>query len=531
MLRRAIGYVLVIVGVLLIILSWIKSYPVSVQPNGYLFGSIYFSYWIGLSAGNAGLFLVASSSRRSIERFSCAVTFFVLAFSLRFFYSFVSGPDSDYFRGLIEYFLSTGSLLAQQQTYYQWPNLFILGAMTSEVLGLDGHAISVVLFLVWSVSFAGLLFFYQKPKDSVADFLFIASYVIVPYAWLNWQFAAQTLALLLFVACVDVLTKGDRTNLALGLILYISLVLAHPFFALFLVAATIPLILRDRRQVTLLFTFALIFVFYFVFETTLLVANVGQTLSSILLFHQYSIAAGYILTTPFSPVDAAAQIVSRALVLSLGGLLGILLLWVIHERKVRAIDLGIIFSGAVDLVAGAVLPYIGPRAFQVIMMPVANVLRESALRKRVWQAIQVFMLLVLILFPVALIHLQYADTNYMSLNEQRAAELILLPSYGTNSGENLTTVTRTIVDQYLGAKTPNAPHFMPERYGTAIVTDSSQIHFILDSPELGIALVTYGGYSPADLGRLHAVESAMSTIYSDGRVTVYWNEYQQNGTV
>lgn len=518
--RKGLGYGLAVTGASLIVVAWFRSYPVSIEnPGNYLFNSISPLYWIGLSLFNGSLLLIASNTRSRFERYCCGLAFFAFAFSIRFFFVHITGPDSDYFRGLGENFMANRTLEPRQHEYYQWPSLFTLSAIVSEVLHLDINAISFVLFLTWTVCFTGLLFFFQKPADDVRDFLSIAAYVIVPYAFLNWQFAAQTFGLVLFFLCVQLMTRRQIAYLSSSIVVYVALVLTHGFLALFLVIGTLILTVWSRRYFLSFVSFALLYGLYVVFRADILFLGLLRSLVSLQFLREYLLTLSYTLAEPVPGLDALGQLVSRAITVSLGGILAVLTLRSIMSRKIRGLDLSLILTGLVDLAAGLVVPFIGPRAFQIVMVPMSNMLKTSRLKHLRQPALAYFFLL-LVLFPFSLIHLYYTDTHYMTLREQTAADVIIIPLYNADSKTDAGTLVRALVEYYLLSKSTTGVQFFDETRGRQIFADVDRSRLVFMSPELEVTLANRLALSESEIARLRSVGvgSGFSRIYSDGHV-------------
>jgi hypothetical protein len=520
---RQWGYFLINIGLLLVAVAWINSYPLTVESStSHLFDSIYPSFWLGLSMANLGLFLVASRSRSRAERLACAFAFFVLAYSIRYFSTFLGGVDSDYFRGLTENYAASGVLLPQQHEYYQWPLLFILDVSTARILGLSVQLASEVLFFAWNFLLAAGLFSYSNGGDDVTDFLSATAYGISSYTFLVWQYSAQTFALVLLLWCVSLMLRNGASYRVISTLFYVALVFTHAFFAVFLVVATWIRTLMKPKSFHLAIIFTLVYATYVAFQAAIL----GQELVNLAytsLFFEYSLKVARTFGPgPVSPLDALAQTVSRLVSISAWGLLASLSIWCLVLKKLRAMDVSLGVSGAVYAIAGAIVPVLGIRAAQVIAIPTTHAVRVSADRSRARKALLSYFLLALVVFPVGMIHLFYNDTNYMTVREQDAIDRIFVAISESRKETSFEMIARSLVCGYINSRTNTYVYCISEDSPPQYLERANQVRFVFFSPEMEKDFLT-AGVSEKRLLTLEARSVMFSRIYSNGHVDVLVN--------
>ncbi len=518
--RRQVGYVLLALGLLLIIFSWTKSYPLRLESrDSFLFDFIHPSFWIGLSIANAALFLIASASKSSWERLACAFTFLILSFSMAYFFTFLGGPDSNTFRGLTENVVANGALSPELHFYHEWPLLFILGATVSEVLGVSVNLASLMLFFIWTFLLASGLFFYTKTKSDITDFMAVIAYGISIYPFIVWQYSAQTFALSLFAISIGLVSKKGLPYTIVTTLIFVAMVFAHPFFAVFLILATFLMAIRNRKRMFLAIIFSLLYSLNLVFQGVFLVHQI-QSVLYLELFGQYLAVTLASLGGAASQLDALAQTVSRSVTLSMWAVLGIFTFLALLSRRLRVLDISVGVSGLVYAVIGAFLSILGERAIQIAFFPTSHSLRAFSLKSRQQRVLGAYFLLAMIIFPIGLVHYFYNDTSYMTFGEQHAAATIYLPlsqARGTDLG-----LIRLIVRGYLDSKLDKYVDYVSEWDVHGSLFSVSHFRFVFISPEFEHAL-QLRGLSENELLGLERSTVHFSRIYSNGYATVLMN--------
>jgi len=510
--RSRVGYVLLLVSLLLISVAWFRSFPLSVESRAsYLYDSTNPCYWIGLSITNVALFLIASNSKRRWERFACGFAFFISTYSMTYFFTFGFGPDWNFFRGLTENFAANGVW----HLYHQWPMLFVLGTITSRVLGMTVGTACRILFFAWNLAFVGALFLYSSQESPVMDFLAVVAYTVAVNPYMVWQFSAQTFALTLLVICVVFLSgKGVSFRIA-ALIVYSALVLSHAFLAVFLLLAIgFMAVAKDRRYFTVAVLFGLIYVLNTIRGATTLIPMALDQYAQI--YREYLLQANLVQAEPVSWLDALGRTVSLLTTISMWALLGFATLSCWIHRRLRLIDISIVLSALVYAIVGV----IGWRAIQILFIPTNHALRSMILKGSVRKLLLAFFLSALVVFPVVLIHRSYNVTVYVTLREQHAADTIFIATAQNGGETGYTMMVRNRVYQYLDSKSNTNTRYIDEYAAPRLLKGTSWFHFIFMDPELEKDLLNIGMLSNGELSQIEANTELFSRIYSNGHVTV-----------
>jgi hypothetical protein len=520
--QERLGYILLAIAAGLIIIAWLNSSPLSLRtPDSYLYNSIYPTFWIGLSLASISLFLIARYTRSSWEQLACGVVFVLLMYSVHFFFTFTAGPDANTFRGLTENYISTGTLLPQEHDYYQWPSLFVLGAVVAELMRVSANTASGILFAAWSLVLAGGLFLYTTRRNNIEDFLSIAVYIIALYPFLNWQYSAQTFALALFTICTILITRNDRGSRVLTILIFITLVSSHAFFAIFLLVAMFILALSSRGYIRMTIILSAYYVSYVIFQSALFFRGAVGAIGGALL-EEYSSVLATTLAPPASSLDTFTQLISRTVTISVWILLGTITLHLLLHRKLRKLDISLGGSGLVGTIIGTALPVLGSRALQVAAFPAAYVIRAFTPSSRLQKALLTYFVLILVLFPLGFVHYYYDDTNYLTMREQHAINTVLVAGSEHGSLSDARVLTRNIVATYANAKTINYTNYITQ-HDPELLASASWFNYVFVSPELWHDLNKYAGQTPAQLNNLEGGTIYFSRVYSNGYVVVLFN--------
>jgi hypothetical protein len=517
--RRPLGYVLVGMAGLLLCVAWFRSFPLSVESRtSYLYDSIDPSFWVGLAIGNVGLFLVASKSTSRWERFFCAFTFLILAYSIKYYFAFLEGPDEPMFRGLTEN-LATGQIPPiGQHDYYQWPVLMVLTRITSDVIAVGLPDVERILFFVWTFVFAAGLFTYSNQRDDLTNFLTVVAYTVSAYAYLNWQFAAWTFGSVLLLVCVNVMARTKASFRIVALIVFTALVFSHSFLPLFLVLAVSFMAIKERRYVAPALLFGSLFGVYLFFRATILFAGLPDYVTAIFFLGEYLPMAAETLTAPLSAIDSFAQIISRSVTLSMWTLLAFSTLSSFVLRRLRTLDISVGLSGLIYGIMGSVVKILGYRSLQIVLLPTLQALGCVAAVARTRKILLAYFLLVLAVFPLGMLHIFYNDSYYMTFRDQDAADFVITKMCQAGEG-GFTMMVRSLVYGYLSSKPCAQARYAVEKDATQLV----RLQFIFMSPELEKGWVARAGLAENQVLELEASAMRFSRIYSNGHVTILQN--------
>ena len=148
------------------------------------------------------MFLMAFTTKSNFLKWILSVGIVLTFFSLSYFYSMMPTPDSQFFRGLAEYFIQTKNLSASQlnHSYYQWPAYFILADIVTSISGLSVASYEFLLYALIGVLLTTTLFVYASKKLHIFGLIAVAAFFISLISFIDYQAAPFSLALgLLFL--------------------------------------------------------------------------------------------------------------------------------------------------------------------------------------------------------------------------------------------------------------------------------------------------------------------------------------------
>jgi hypothetical protein len=246
-----------IVGVILLFVSWWLNYPVSIEsPYDFAFNHFSFLYWLGLVILFASFFVVGVETKSNTLRWVVTIGTVLLVFSQAYFSYMVPGSDANQFRGLTEYFISTGNLnsLQPNHEYYQWPLYFILCKIAVLVPGLDLRLLEFVLYGLMSFLVTSFLYLHISRVRANAYIAVMAFFITLSY-FFNFQWATPfslSLCLILILFHLDGLS-GKREVILTMLFVFASLTFVHVFTPVLFIAYCLVMYLvrRDKKHLVL----------------------------------------------------------------------------------------------------------------------------------------------------------------------------------------------------------------------------------------------------------------------------------------
>ena len=405
-------------GLILLFYSWYTSYPLSLKfPGDNVFNHISLLYWFSLPLVLGSLYIIAVFSKSHYVKCFAGIAILLTIYSLSFFYYSLPTSDSQYFRGLTQYFINTKNLDPSQvnHAYYQWPAFFLLADIATSVSGLQLVNYEFLLYVIIGSLLAITLYVYASkfyPKGAL--FAVVAFFVSMFYV-IDYQAAPFSLALsLLFVLFMLETQKKSTPIVILMIVLLFSISITHSFVALFFISyLLIRAIVSKSKQYAELFLIASSI--YFMTQFTISSYWLGFNVKSIFsLPSEYAAVAGSTLQTTSVPFDVIAQTMSRAVTIGVVvvSIVGFILLLI--RRRLRVNDISILVAGAGYVALGFVLYTLGTRAIPILIIPVTTgvaYLFETRFRPYL---IGIFLIL-LVLFAFIPLHASYTSfsTSYV----------------------------------------------------------------------------------------------------------------------
>lgn len=445
------------IGLALLIYSWYLTYPVyTISANDYVFHHVSILYWLSLPLLLGSMFLIAITTKSNFLKWILSIGIVLTFFSLYYFYSMMPTVDSQYFRGLIEYFIKTKNLDASQlnHQYYEWPAYFVLADILTLVSGLSIASYQFLLFAIICIMLATVLHVYTS-KRNMAGIITVTAFFISLVYFLDLQAVPFSLALALLFLVFMLETQQKNTAVIVSMIvLYVALLLTHLFVPLFfvlylLVRGLIEKNKQTRNQYRNFFLLAL--VSYFLLQLTMAKFSFEQVVVGILYTptDYSSIASATVSTLPNS-TDIIAQFFSRTVVVAtiITGIVG--LVFMLIKRKTNTLDKAILLAGIAYSGLGIVLNTIGFRALALVFIPIS--LGAAFLFKgKLKPFLAGLFLVLLILFLFVPLHTSFATQVTFQTREAYVAENFFLNHFHWESSSFVVTDFWTA--SYLTTKT------------------------------------------------------------------------------
>jgi hypothetical protein len=419
MLKKRLVFILLCLSTILLVYSWLQSYPLSINsPTDFIFNHVSLLYWIGLAIFLGSCFIsIAITKNRVIILIFCLLIFFAI-YSLRYFYATVPGSDANTFRGLVEYAIDFRNLdsLQPHHMYYQWPAFFVFNTVGTLVTGLDLIAFEFVFFAILGVLYVLSLSLYFSSYSENSFWIGIVAFFIIMYWFLNYQFAPFSLAMGLLFVLIMIETHSTKTFgiFVCTLILFVSVSLIHPFASVLYIVFLAAMYLRTRRSDYLnLFVLALIvwLVISIFFTKTFFETSLRQIISLGSEEYQTTLSRTFSDRIAISPpIDVIAQWLSRIVVISTGVITGLCFFFLSLRRRLRKIDLALFLSAGLYAGAGFFLPVLGTRAWFALAIPIC-IGAIYALESRLKNFVKVGFLVLIILFTFVPMSESFIDSQ------------------------------------------------------------------------------------------------------------------------
>jgi hypothetical protein len=425
------------VGLTLLICSWYLTYPISaISSNDFAFYHISILYWFSLPLLWISMFLMALTTKNNFLKWILSIGIVLTFFSVFYFYSMIPGADSQYFRGLTEYFIKTRDLNSSQlnHNYYQWPAFFILADIVTSISGLSLPSYEFLLYTIIAFLLATTLYVYASKKHKLTGYVMVAAFFISITYFLNYQSVPFSLALgLLFLLFMLETQKKNAASIATLVLLYASILITHLFVPLFFVLYSVMRSLLDKNIQDRSFyrnfsVFAL--VSYFAVQITIAKFNFAQLVINITKEPTtYSgIISQSLATQTTNPINIIAQFFSRAVTIAAVGMCIVGLFLLLIKREMGVVDKAIFLAGLLYPALGTVLNTIGFRAIAMVFIPIslgAAFLFKSKFKRY----IAGLFLVVLVLFLFVPLHLSFNSEIQFQTRETYLADNFFIDHY------------------------------------------------------------------------------------------------------
>jgi hypothetical protein len=406
------------VGLALMIYSWFVSYPLIVNSvNDRYFNHISPLYWFSLPLLLTSMLMIALTSKSTYLKWIMALGFLFTIYSIGYFYFPFPIGDSQYVRGLNEFFAQTKNLYLDNsyKIYFQWPGSFIFTYVAASVTGIQVSNFDYLGYAVLGFLLATTTFVYASKFSKTGGILLLAVFFVGMYYFLDFQYEAFTIAFcpLLLLLMLDQQKRTSGTTLAM-IVLFVFMTFTHlfvpVFFLLYLLTRTI--ISKSKHYG---FIFVMYSSFYFLLETTISKGGFSHYVRAI--SHLQAGVSGLSDTNlavkpAYFPFDAIAQIFSTTVLIMVVVLCSACFLVLFLKRKLRDLDKAMILSGIIYSVLGPLVFLLGYRAAPLIFLPIClGVVYIFSTFPRTKPFLIGLILILLVLFTFIPIHLSFS-TQY-----------------------------------------------------------------------------------------------------------------------
>jgi len=418
-----------LIGLGLVIYSWFLTYPLSItNASDNIFNHVSIFYWIGLPLLMASMLLMAATTKNVYLKWVLSTGIVLAFYSLSYFFGLLPGVDTQYFRGLSEYFFKTNSLDASQlnHDYYQWPAFFILAKVVTSISGLSLEDFQFLLFTVIGFLLSTGIYVYASRKYKYGGFLAVVTFFLSIYYFFNYQGVPFSLALgLLFVMLMlDTRQKSASSTITL-LLLYTGLLFMHLFVPVFFI---IYLLLRGFLDKSRYYwsLFLITLNSYVLYSITMAKFTIAQIFALLIAMPTtYGDMIKITIQPVLAPFDVTAQLFSRTVTIGFILLGVVCFTFMFIKRKLSTQDKALLITGIFYSGLGVVLNTLGWRAISIVFIPVclsAAYMFESKFRRY-----SVFAILVLVILSVFIpIHQSFSGNDQFQTREDYVAENFLL---------------------------------------------------------------------------------------------------------
>ena len=238
------------------VLSAYYSFPLTMlYLNSYPIASLSIYFWIFLSSF-VGVSVCGGLLFRNMLVLSLASVSCIVAFNIYLcMYPVTAGPDAGFFFGITQSIRDSGGSLSSSAINYPWPGLFLFSVEFAALSHQPLTTVPLSVLIAFEVIIGIVLVKYcydLTGSNARTVALAPALYFLAFRTLIDWQFAPQTMALLM-LAIILLVVYGKRLSyrnqLAIFGIFTVSLVLLHPFFWSFFLAALLLGIIFLRKKI------------------------------------------------------------------------------------------------------------------------------------------------------------------------------------------------------------------------------------------------------------------------------------------
>jgi hypothetical protein len=415
---------MLLAAIVLLLLSWGKSYPLHQESVNLPFiSSIYWTYWVSYLLFAITFCWIALTTHSAPLKWGAAIGFFTLMNSLAYFYYFVPGSDT-WFRNLMPAYLSGGFISSQGLGIYSWPGFFLLINMLTDITKLPMNLAVSLFYFITGFVIVSMVFFIAT-RHGFDGFWSVVIFSILGFFYLDYQFAAQTLALVfvMILLFVDYSYGKSLPGLVTVLTVVAAAAFTHAFMLVYYAFYVFIRAIRNRRYWIIgifAITIAVISNSFLTFSAVsgLVIAAINS-IQVIVGLSSYGAMVSTAVTNTSPFVTYARLTILAAAVVS-----GIGLIHLIRKRKALPQDIALTLAATLSLVVGAAIALIGTRAIQLafVVAAIASGHFPELLHSRKFRGGLLLFLSISSVFCV--LHFNYYSLLYQSQQDTQAATFL-----------------------------------------------------------------------------------------------------------
>jgi len=499
-----LGGILFFFGLILILISWHFSYPISFpELNDITFIQFYPSIWPGIVFSLVGLFLAGYFSEKKSVKILCTATFPLVLYSYSFYFSYLSSSDSGAVRAMFEVFHRVG-INSEVVPYFQYPIYFNLNEIASQILGVGVKELAIIFVAFFGILIGVYLFlFLSKGERDIhykIAFLGVLLYFSTIYLFLNYQWVPQTLAFVFFLLLLVFFDHKGLEYRLMTVIVFTVLVFTHIFIpAMFLLFLGLY-ILKKKESGSIFLLLTCIYLSVLISYTTYYFPIIVDTVrESIFSFGRGGYSAVISKSFRESP-GLLNEIISMAnriripltwVVVSMG----FLMLFIKKKVSVSPTVLFLAISSGIYLGVGVLFPILGMRALQILLIPLLVGIVFFYFRWK--KSILAFVIILIILSVFGPMRTVYDQTQYQLDEEVNACNFLAktLPekeiesvAIGQVNWGYFTTVYR-----YIKGVNPSAIRPGNSEFFSLFIDSIEKNEYVFYNSNLGKEIITYGG--------------------------------------
>ncbi|MDH7506380.1 MAG: hypothetical protein QHH15_01130 [Candidatus Thermoplasmatota archaeon] len=429
-----IGTILFFIGLILIFISWIFTYPIYIsKTNENSFTQFYPILWPGLVISLLGLFTILYYVKSKSIGALCCSLFPLFLYIPAFFFSYIPSSDCGFVRGSFQVFQKTG-IDKNVIPYFEFPNYFTLNEIIHQIAGLNEKGIALISFVVYGVLlglFLYLFFFNAKKEQNIQliPFLLVFVYFIGMFSFLNYQWVPQTLALVYFFLLIFISTYMFSNSIKIEwkfifILLFIPFVFTHAFLpVIFLIFFSILTIKkRYLLQILLVITsfYLIVTIYYTAIHFHLYVVTFEQSIRGFGGEYIYNISRSFAEAS-----DLTDQVISfsnriRVPMVWIISSMGTIILF--FKKKINYLLISLGFAGFIYMGFGIFYSVLGLRATQILFIPLTVGFMFFISK---WKKPTVVLIIIILILSVSgSMRIAYNNTHFQTDEEANACNFL-----------------------------------------------------------------------------------------------------------